>query len=66
VQAFFLDQDKPNQGRKVKSWRPRQKESAQESQPVAWVERSETRLFQWVSDLALNPSYHYMASWQLP
>jgi len=29
--AFFLDQDKPNQGRKVKSWRPGQKESAQES-----------------------------------
>ena len=28
--AFFLDQDKPNQGRKVKSWCPRKKESAQE------------------------------------
>ena len=34
--AFFLDQDKPNQGRKVKSWRPRQKESAQESQTGSW------------------------------
>jgi hypothetical protein len=36
VQAFFLDQYKPNQGRKVKSWRPRQKESAQESQTGSW------------------------------
>jgi len=35
-QAFFLDQDKPNQGRKVKSWRPRQKESAQENQAGSW------------------------------
>jgi hypothetical protein len=35
-QAFFLDQDKPNQGRKVKSWRPRQKESAHESQTGTW------------------------------
>ena len=34
--AFFLDQDKPNLGRKVKSWRPRQKESAQESQSGSW------------------------------
>ncbi|MCJ7533616.1 MAG: hypothetical protein MUO64_21650 [Anaerolineales bacterium] len=34
--AFFLDQDTPNQGRKVKSWRPRQKESAQESQTGSW------------------------------
>jgi len=36
VQAFFLDQDKPKQGRNVKSWRPRQKESAQESQTGSW------------------------------
>jgi hypothetical protein len=35
-QAFFLDQDKPNQGRKVKRWRPRQKESTQESQTGSW------------------------------
>jgi hypothetical protein len=34
--AFFMDQDKPNQGRKVKNWRPRQKESAQESQTGSW------------------------------
>jgi hypothetical protein len=34
--AFFLGQDKPNQGRKVKSLRPRQKESAQESQTGSW------------------------------
>ena len=34
--AFFLDQDKPNQGREVKSWRPRKKESAQESQTGLW------------------------------
>jgi hypothetical protein len=38
--AFFLDQGKPNQGCKVKSWRPRQKESAQESQPGSWREAS--------------------------
>jgi len=34
--AFFLDQDKPNQGRKAESWRPRQKESAQGSQTGSW------------------------------
>ena len=34
--AFFRDQVKPNQGRKVKSWRPMQKESAQESQTGSW------------------------------
>jgi hypothetical protein len=31
-----LDQGKPNQGRKVKSWRQRQKESTQESQTGSW------------------------------
>ena len=34
--AFFLDQDKPNQGRKVKSWHPSQKENAHESQTGSW------------------------------
>jgi len=34
--VFFLDQDQPNQGRKVKRWRPRQKESAQESHTGSW------------------------------
>jgi len=35
-QALFLYQDKLDQGRKVKSWCPRQKESAQESQTGSW------------------------------
>jgi len=36
--AFFLDQDKPNQGRKVKSWHPRQKENVSGERPnsPAW------------------------------
>ena len=59
--AFFLDQDIPNQGRKAESWRPGQKESAQESQTGSW--RVGVRRVEWVAGGVWPGSDGYRWSW---